>query len=415
MTLDSTSTQTSRVAGVIAYGFATLLAGFTSIIVARTLEASAYGVYAADVAVMNAMSQVCILGMNYKIIRDVDRHELKIVMRYFLIVALGVTALVGAIMSIVLGLSPAVGLGAMFVIAGQLLFVSLVRLARKNAALIAQVISAVVLLALTSLLSISGFFTGHRFLLLSSITFSVGVVVMLRKSWSHEVDQIQTLSRARLRTLLLSSVGLQFAYVPIPLAVAVLPGLASITFDAPVVSSLAISATFGTIYQALGYFLTNSVFVPNITNLREGDAPSSRFRHELVRQTLVVGAFGILFITATAVVGRFLIPIILGNSFEEAKHVVVWVAVLYVAQALTVVQTAYGMVCWPLKKLMKFQLSAVAVIISVVILALVIAETIQMLVLMTTVVHLLIFLVAWVINMRELPKLKTHQATEHPM
>ena len=76
MTLDSTSTQTSRVAGVIAYGFATLLAGFTSIIVARTLEASAYGVYAADVAVMNAMSQVCILGMNYKIIRDVDRHEL---------------------------------------------------------------------------------------------------------------------------------------------------------------------------------------------------------------------------------------------------------------------------------------------------------------------------------------------------
>lgn len=209
--------------------------------------------------------------------------------------------------------------------------------------------------------------------------------------------------------------GLQFAYVPIPLAVAVLPGLASITFDASVVSSLAISATFGTIYQALGNFLTNSVFVPNITNLREDSAPPSRFRHELVRQTLVVGAFGILFITATAVVGRFLIPIILGNSFEEAKHVVVWVAVLYVAQALTTVQTAYGMVCWPLKKLMKFQLSAVVAIISVVILALITAKTIQMLVLMTTIVHLLLFLAALVSNVRELPKPETHQALEHPM
>lgn len=415
MTLDSTSTQTSRVAGVIAYAFATLFAGLTSIIVARTLEATAYGVYAADVAVMNAMSQVCILGMNYKIVRDVDRNELKIVMRYFLIVSLVITALVGAIMSIVLGLSPAVGLAAMFVITGQLLFVSLVRLARKNAALIAQVISAVVLLALTSLLSISRFFTGHRFLLLSSITFSVGVVVMLRKSWSHEIDQIQTLSRARLRTLLLSSVGLQFAYVPIPLAVAVLPGLASISFDAPVVSSLAISATFGTIYQALGYFLTNSVFVPNITNLREESAPPSRFRHELVRQTLATGAFGVLFIVATAFVGRFLIPTILGKSFNEAKDVVVWVAALYVAQALTTVQTAYGMVCWPIKKLMKFQLSAVVAIILVVILALITAKTIQMLVLMTTIVHLLIFFVAWVSNIRELPKPKVHQATEPPM
>ena len=415
MTLDSTSTQTSRVAGVIAYGFATLLAGLTSIIVARTLEAAAYGVYAADVAVVNAMSQVCILGMNYKIIRDVDRQELKIVLRYFLLVSLGVTVLVGTVMTIALGLSPAIGVSAMFIITGQLLFMSLVRLAHKNAAIIAQVISALVLLLLTSLLAISGYFTGHRFLLLSSITFSVGVVVMLRKSWSHEVDQIQTFSRFRLRTLLLSSVGLQFAYVPIPLAVAVLPGLASITFDAPVVSSLAISATFGTLYQALGNFLTNSVFVPNITNLREDSAPSSRFRHELVRQTLVVGVFGLLFITATAVVSRFLIPIILGDSFEEAKHVVVWVAVLYVAQALTVVQTAYGMVCWPLKQLMKFQLSAVAAIISVVVLALVIAETIQMLVLMTTIVHLLIFLVAWVSNIRELPKPKVDQATEHPM
>jgi O-antigen/teichoic acid export membrane protein len=412
VTLDSTPTQTSRTAGVVAYGFATLLAGLTSIIVARTLEASAYGVYAADVAVMNAMSQVCILGMNYKVIRDVDRRELKIVMRYFLIIALVVTVFVGTLMSLVLGLSPAVGLAAMFVIAGQLLFVSLVRLARKNAALIAQVISAVVLLALTAALSMSGFFTGHRFLLLSSITFSVGVVVMLRKSWSHEVDQIRVLSRARLRTMLLSSVGLQFAYVPIPLAVAVLPGLASITFDAPVVSSLAISATFGTLYQALGYFLTNSVFVPNITNLREDDAPSSRFRHELVRQTLVIAAFGLLFIVATAVAGRFLIPIILGNSFDEAKEVVVWVAGLYVVQALTTVQTAYGMVCWPIEKLMKFQLSAVAAIISVVALALIIVETIQMLVLMTTIVHMLIFFVAWVINIRELPKQKVDEATE---
>ena len=415
VTLDSTSTQTSRVAGVITYGFATLLAGLTSIIVARTLEAAAYGVYATDVAVLNAMSQVCVLGMNYKIIRDVDRQDLKIVLRYFLLVSLGVTVLVGTVMTIALKLSPAVGLAAIFVITGQLLFVSLVRLARKNAALIAQVISAVVLLVLTLLLSISGFFTGHRFLLLSSITFSVGVVVMLRKSWTHEVDQIQTLSRARLRTLLLSSVGLQFAYVPIPLAVMVLPGLASITFDPPVVSALAISATFGTLYQALGNFLTNSVFVPNIMNLREGSAPSSRFRRELVRQTWAIGAFGLLFIVATAIVGRFLIPVILGNSFDEAKNVVVWVAVLYVAQALTVVQTAYGMVCWPIKKLMKFQLSAVAAIISVVILALVIAETIQMLVLMTTIVHLLIFLVAWVSNVRELPKPKVDQATEPPM
>ena len=79
------------------------------------------------------------------------------------------------------------------------------------------------------------------------------------------------------------------------------------------------------------------------------------------------------------------------------------------------VQTAYGMVCWPIKKLMKFQLSAVAAIISVVILALVIAETIQILVLMTTIVHLPIFLVAWVSNVRELPKPKVDQATEPPM
>lgn len=390
--------QTSRASGIVAYGILLFLSGATSLTVARVLQADSYGIYASRVAAMNLLAQLFICGFNYCVLREVEQPALKQVTGIFSLITIGIAASLAG--PLLIFFDEITLVSALIVALGQIFFASLARLAIRNSALKAQVYSAAVLLAATYLLLSVDRFSSKIFLILSSSIFMLSVLVALRPLWQGEQDVTRNLLPRDLTRYARRALVLHFLYTPIPLLIAILPGIAAVQNDNTAVSSLAISATFGTMFQALANFLNNSVFLPNLSLLREKKSAFSVLRRELGLQTLLVGTLSIIFVAATLFVGRVAIPYVLGNSFSNARDVLVLVAILYAIQALYVTQTSFGLMCWPPRRVVRMQCEFVIVVLSAVGISLMFELKTQLLVLLVAISLLICLVIASIENLR---------------
>jgi hypothetical protein len=348
--------QTSRIAGVTAYLFYTIISGFTSILAARTLTAEDYGDYASKMAIVAGFGTIAILGANYKIMRDTAKNRLLAVSLFFLKVDGFVVIVAGALLVTIFNVNLVVPVAAFLVVTGQILFAIVVRLGRKNSVLLAQITSAVVLLGVVIGMAATDRFTESRFIIASAATFSIGFLWQLRR-YSDLSNQPRHLSEDISRPeLLRSAIALQLCYVPALLIVALLPSLTSVNYSQSEVSMVAAVMSYGTLFQALGNFLTYSVFVPNVLNLREANAHRSRIRREFVRQNSLMLLAAMTFLAGVSQLGDNALPVIMGETFSATSRDVVSVCFIFVLQSFVVSQTAFGMLMWPTRGLIAFQL-----------------------------------------------------------
>ena len=360
MTDDSQTEQTSRFMGVFAYVVFTLLSGLTSILVARVLTSSTYGSYSAKMSIAITVGTVALFGANYKIMRDVAKSDLLATARLYLTWSVLAILTVGTFLVLLLDAPPIVFLASCILVPGQLLFAMLVRLSRKNAVLKAQITSATVLLMAAIILATLDVLTESNFIMASSASYSVGLVWQLRRHWHPQDLPQESRFLARSAQLIKSGISLQILYVPTLLVTALLPALASLKFSTEEVSTIAAVMSYGTAFQFLGNFLIYSVFVPNLTNLRDSGSSALELRRELRRQDLSMGLLSISFLTLVGSVGDDLLPVLMGDSYSATSANVAAVSTLYVLQALIFSQTAFGLLLWPTRLFMAYQIGSLA-------------------------------------------------------
>jgi O-antigen/teichoic acid export membrane protein len=398
MTDDSQTEQTSRFVGVFAYVIFTLLSGVTSILVARVLTSTTYGSYSAKMSLVNTVGTIALFGANYKIMRDVAKSDLLATARLYFLWSMISIFVVGTILIPVVGAPPLIFVASCMLVLSHLLFAMLVRLSRKNTVLTAQITSAAVLLLAALLLALFDVMTESTFIFITSASFSVGFVWQLGRHWYPQDPPQRNRFLARSAELIKSGLSLQILYVPTLLVTALLPALASLTFSTREVSSIAAVMSYGTAFQFLGSFLIYSVFVPNVTNLRDSGSNSVELRRELRRQDYSLGLLSIGFLTTVGFIGDDLLPVLMGDSYSSTAANVVAVSLLYVLQALIFSQTAFGLLLWPKRLFTVYQIGALCMMAGGVGLALLNAGTTLGFLLVIAGGYLACFVVSVVIN-----------------
>jgi hypothetical protein len=396
--------QTSRIAGVAAYLLYTIISGVTSILAARTLTSEDYGAYASKMAVVAGFGTVAILGANYKIMRDTPKDQLLAVSLFFLKVDGLVVIVAGTVLLAFFDVNPVVPIAAFLVVTGQILFAIVVRLGRKNSVLLAQIASSVVLLGVVIGMAASEIFTESRFILASTATFSIGFLWQLRRNWNPSTQARRLSGEASPLGILRSAIALQLCYVPALLIVALLPSLTSVNFLQSEVSMVAAVMSYGTLFQALGNFLTYSVFVPNILNLREANAHQSRVRREFVRQNSLMLFVAVVFLVGVSQVGDDALPVIMGETFFATSRDVFSVCLIFVLQSLVFSQTAFGMLTWPTRGLIAFQLTCLLCGVFAVVFALVATDSIGNFLLVIAVGSAIPVIVGFLANLRAISR-----------
>jgi hypothetical protein len=309
-------------------------------------------------SIVNTVGIVALFGANYKIMRDVAKPDLMSTARLYFSCSLIAISILGTTLTMTVGAPPLIFFASGLLVLSHLLFAMLVRLGQKNSVLKAQISSAVVLLVAALLLTLLDSLTESTFIVITSTSFSVGFIWQLRRHWEPQESLRYESALKQCFRLLRSGISLQILYVPTLLVTALLPALASLVFSTEEVSAIAAVMSYGTAFQVLGSFLIYSVFVPNVTRLRENGAERIDLRKELRRQNVSMGFLSLGFLVIAGLIGDDLLPTLMGDSYAATGGVVVAVSGLYVLQALIFSQTAFGLLVWPTRLFMFYQIGA---------------------------------------------------------